>query len=544
VEPFRSFTIRAISYGTIDELHPVFNSNVDMPWNTYEPLVKASFTGTGVKLIPTLAVSWTNNAQATEWTFKLRPNVKFHDGTPFTADAVKFTIAMGKAHTYRNSGTVYGPIASVEVVDPLTVKITTSFPLNVPVHLSGYWSPYQASPSMVSDALKAGWISQTDSAKDQAVKLVDKFKSTGALGPNGQSYGTGPYMIKPGTYDPIKGLTMIRFADYWGGWATRQVDTIIVDVISDQSLANRLVANGEADVIFQGIGVQFLPLMLSSPHVRVQEVLDNTANYLQFNTHKAPLDNVLVRRALSYAIDYAAVLNVGYQGHGAAQGVDFTGAIPKNLPYYDKTAAGFTFDLNKAKDLLKQAGYTNGKIEPPVKLLATYTTNNPEGGPQFEAIRPTWRELGVELDVRGMQSGPWVALAFKGSLSGAPLEAQDVSITKWAPAMFATFPNLNDRYGQFGGKLATFNWSYWLNNDYKKLIDEAWANEIPNPAKARDLYLQAQKLLFDQAPGVAINNPPLIGAINKNWAGFVLDPGRGKAQVEFYYLRWTGELPK
>jgi ABC-type transport system substrate-binding protein len=200
--------------------------------------------------------------------------------------------------------------------------------------------------------------------------------------------------------------------------------------------------------------------------------------------------------------------------------------------------------MNKAKALLKQAGYANGKIEPPVKLLATYTTNNPEHGAQFEAIRPTWRELGVELDVRGMQSGPWVALGFKGSLSGAPLESQDVSLTKWAPAMFASFPNLKDRYGLTAGKLSTFNWSYWVNVDYQKTLEEAWASEIPNPARAKELYLQVQQMLFDHAPGVGVNNPPLVGAMNKNWAGFVLDPGRGKAQVEFYLLRYTGELPK
>jgi peptide/nickel transport system substrate-binding protein len=535
---FTNHTFLAITTGTVNELDPQFNIDVWVAWNTYDNLVRVSYLDGKVKTIPQLAVSWSSNPTATEWTFNLRPNVKFHDGTPFTAEAVKFSLGRLLALSYFNSPTVSRPIDKVEVVNDLTVKITTKFPIDLPTQLSGFWSAFISSPSMYRDALAAGWINSTDSDNAKAIKVRDKFKATGALGPHDESYGTGPYRVKPGSYDPTKGVVLVRNDGYWAGWESKQINTVIINVVTDRALATRLLAQGEADFIHQNPLIQFIPDLLTSPHTNVMSALDININYIQYNTQKPPLDNVLVRRALSYAIDYKAAVDVPLLGNGVAHGLGFTGYVPKNLPFYSDKVPSYTYDLAKAKELLRRAGYADGKLN--AKLLLTYDIQWPDHAATVEAMRPGWRELGVEIDARAMQIGAWFALGFKGNLGKAPLEAQDVTLVKWAPAMFATFSNLESRFGSGSGAPGIFNWSYWVNEDFMKLLQEAWANEIPNPQRAQELYIQLQTLLHNEAVGIALNNPMSVAAISRNWSGYVVDPGHGKASIYYHDLRYVG----
>jgi len=173
--------------------------------------------------VPRLALSWTSNADFTEWTFNLRKGVKFHDGTSFNATAVEWTYDRAGRHRFGNAQQVAEPLEKVTALDTYTVKFKTKYPINLPQLLSVPIGAYISSPNT-----------------HLREKLADDTKALIAWHDQGRSDGTGPYVMDPKTYEPTKQLVLRRFKDYWGGWADRQASNIIVKAQQTEPLQKDL----------------------------------------------------------------------------------------------------------------------------------------------------------------------------------------------------------------------------------------------------------------------------------------------------------------
>jgi peptide/nickel transport system substrate-binding protein len=226
---------------------------------------------------------------------------------------------------------------------------------------------------------------------------------------------------------------------------------------------------------------------------------------------------------LAYAIPYSAIVTNVYKGYAArADSYVAPGTFGYNpIPGY------FNFNMTKAQNLLKQAGFSTGKISPAVTATVHLFAIYPETLQTWELIQPYWAQLGVNLNIQSMDIDPLFAAAHGAN-------PQDIWGVRWNPSCLSAGCQLLDNYGN-----ASFvNLSYWTNSTFEGLENQALALEGSNPAQAKIVFAQAQDMLFQSAPGVTMLFLQKVFGINSHWSGYVYDqydPNR----INVYSFRYS-----
>ncbi|WP_226996556.1 ABC transporter substrate-binding protein [Thermococcus sp. 5-4] len=469
-----------------------FSNSIVVLANVYECLVK--YTPNGLE--PWLATSWESNENGTVWTFHLRKGVKFHTGNTMTAEDVKWsierTIRMGLGPAF-----IWDPIDKMEVVDDYTIKFYLKYPANLPLIASSAYGAYIMDSRYLStvgdDNAIADWFNQ------------------------GQDAGTGPYTIVKDKYDPKTEIVLKKFDDYWGGWSGDQFDIAVIKIVPDASLREQMVTSGEIQIT-RDLPLDDLPKLQENPSVKVDQTASYQELYAFFNTKKEPLNNKLVRQALSYAVPYKDIVDYVLHGYGEVA----KGPIPKGMLGHFEDMDTYTYDIDKAKQLLAQAGYPDGGF----KLVLTYTQGDQAEAKVAEIIKAEWKKLGVDVEIRPMNWEQQWALA-----KSDPSKAQDILMMYWWPTyptpydflfnMFHCEPEIN------------FNLCYYCNDEFDKAIDEAATLEGIDPDKAAQLYRKAEEILMEDAPAIFFYNPDDVYVYHKSITGFKDNPGY--PQVVFFY---------
>jgi len=461
-DPIKSFSTEALYTG-----------------NIYEQLLRINPPGSTDRFTPLLAESWQASADGLTWTFKLRSGVKFHDGEPLTADAVKKSIEAAKDHG--GASFIWAPLKSIDVVDDLTVKLTLS---------------YAAPVDLIASSLYGAWI-VSPKALD-AVAADDKYFEKGVDG------GTGPYTIE--SYTPDKEVLLKRFDDYWGGWKdVNHFDKVLVTITPEAVQEQQMLESGEVD------------LALSIPLENISQFKDKAGynfynepsffNYVGlFNTLRPPLDNKLVRQALSYAIPYDDIIKIGAQGYATQS----RGPVPAGVWPHSDNVPQYTQDLVKAADILKQAGHPGGGF----KLKLTYASENQNETRFAPLIKDAFAKIGVDVDIQ--------AIAFNQQWEAAkadPAKAQDIFLLLYWPTYSdAGTDNLWSLF--HSSDKPFFNLSYWNNKDYDKLIDDAATLTVSDPQTSLKKYEDGMKLLVDEAPGLFFYDTKAVYAVPDRLQGF------------------------
>ena len=285
---------------------------------------------------PWLAESWTVSEDQKELVFKIRTGIKFHDGTPFDAAAVKFQFdqIMDKANASPLLP-LLGSLKSVEAPDATTARFL-------------FDKPYAPFFSRLASA-SFGFNSPT------AVKKFGEHYGRNVV-------GTGPYMLK--SWDPGTELQLVRNPDYKQlradainkGQAT--IDRVVLTVISEESVAEAALESGELSAAV--VSTDVISRLKDNPqfHVVIDKVVTNLL-FLEFNESRKPFDNPEVRRAIGYAIDREAAVKAAFDGYAAPA----LSPLAIGIPGYNADAAGkdgTPYDPAKAKALLLQAGFKQG----------------------------------------------------------------------------------------------------------------------------------------------------------------------------------------
>ncbi|HEY2594800.1 MAG TPA: ABC transporter substrate-binding protein, partial [Chloroflexota bacterium] len=274
------------------------------------------------QIVPDLAQSWT--ADNDTWTFKLRQGVMFHDGTPFNAAAVKYMFDryLVNSEKVRRAGDWMPYLASVDALDDSTVQFKTkgidAFFLN---RLAG----------------EVGIVSPT-----QHQKLGQDYLKN--------PVGTGPFQFKE--WVPGVNITVVRNDNYFGDKA--YLDSVIMRPISEDTTRALALQTGEVQLATPIIPEQ-ISQMQSDPNINIVSRATTLNLMFGMNNTKSPFDNVNVRQALNYAIDRDAIVMNVYSGLARAM----QGAVPQAALNY-APVAGFTYDPDKAKQMLSDAGYAGG----------------------------------------------------------------------------------------------------------------------------------------------------------------------------------------
>jgi len=494
--PAAPLVLKIANTANITTWDPVksFSTEAAYMANLYEQLLRINPPGSAEKYTPLLAESWESNTDGTVWTFHLRPNVKFHDGEPMNAAAVKASIEAAKDHA--GAAFIWWMLDNVEVVDDLTVNfnLTASAPID-----------------LVASSLYGAWI-VSPKALVAAAADENYFES-------GVEAGTGPYMLE--SYTPDQEIVFTRFDDYWGGWQPGQYDKVLVQIVPEATTQQQMLEGGDVDLVTR-IPIENYDSFKNNPDYTYDEE-PSFYNYVGFfNTLRPPLDDVKVRQALSYAIPYDDIITIGAKGLGTQS----RGPVPAGVWPWSPDVNQYTYDLDKAKELLKEAGHEGGGFT----LRLTYAAENDTEAAFAPLIKDSYAQIGVDVTLE--------AVAFNQQWEEAksdPANAQDMFLLLYWPTYSdAGSDNLWSMF--YYTEKPFFNLSYWNNPDFNSLVDEAIGDTVSDPATSQAKYVEAMNLLVDQAPGLFFFDTKVVFIIPKYIEGFQYNLNYPFVQYFFYDL--------
>lgn len=461
----------AIAYGSED----VFFCNI------YETLLRYNYNTKGYDKI--LVTDYTKSPDGLVWTFKLREGVKFHDGTDFNAEAVKFSIDRNK-NMQQGAAYIWDPVKDIQVIDDYTVQFTLSYTVDFEEVVSCQYDAFIYSPTAVGDDMKAAteWFSKNNEA------------------------GTGPYMLQ--SYTQGSGAVLTKFDGYWGGWEGDHFDKIAFKVATENSSRRQMVESGDVDVALQ-MTPEDAEALQSNPELKilVNSAAKNEVAYL--NTKKAPLDNKLVRQALAYSYPYEDVIKYLKKGKYGSVATDVLApailrGATESIPY--------TYDVNKTKELLQQAGYPNGGLT----LTVTYNTVSDDLKKILEFWKSRLSEVGITLDLQAMSWDAWYSQAKDPDASKRP----DISAVElWSDTMTSM--------GVYGsGVMTDASWNFSGFSD--KTIDEELAKAYGETAfdkeKSTQMLQEVGKKVAEECFTINMCDMKDITIVNSKIEGYEFNP--------------------
>jgi peptide/nickel transport system substrate-binding protein len=431
--------------------------------NSYEGLVKAEGSKEA-KLVPALAESWEISPDGLNYTFKLRQGVKFHDGTPLNAEAVKYSfdrlLAMGMGAVGN-----FTSIDKVEVVDDATVKFILKDPFpSFLLALSSMWGPLIVSPTAVKANEKDGDWGQAWLAENEA--------------------GTGPYKVEK--WERNQQLTLVRNPDYWGGWGDKYVEKVVVRFVPESTTMRLMIEKGDADIAVGMTSNEDLDALAQTPGVVVEEFSAMSIREVRINTTKPPLDDVKVRQALAYSFDYDQAANGILGGHA----VRLDSITAKGVQGYYKPSFMYVKDLEKAKQLLADAGHPDGGFSLDYIWLSGYDIDRQIG----EMWQADLKTLGIDLKIQEMPLNTW------WEAQGNPETAPQMMMGQWGLDYADATSQIWLMYysGNFPPKGS--NYFYYKNEEVDKLLEQARVE--PDAAKRDQLYQPAVEMIYTDSPEV------------------------------------------
>lgn len=326
--------------------------------------------------------------------------------------------------------------------------------------------------------------------------------------------GTGPYLLD--SWKPDQELVLRKYEAYWGGWTRPSAERIVIRIVKDAVVLQNMVEAGQADIVTL-VPRESLASVDGRPDCKVLTGPSFMNYAIHLNTRKPPLDNALVRQAISYAIAYQDIIKVSV----ASLGRQSVGPIPRGEFGHDPKLPQYRYDLAKAKELMRQAGYPDGLKRP---LVFTFAAENAAHRAYAPLVKENLAKIGIEVEVRPiMWTAQWEMM------QGDPEKAQDLGALLW-------WPTFNDAYETLASlwrteKTPFFNFAYYTNPEFDALIDKAYTT--PDAAEALKLYRQAQEVLVREAPSVYLFDLTTAVPMRENVEGYLINPSYPKAMY-FY----------
>ena len=335
--------------------------------NVFEGLTR--FMGDG-SIVPGLAESWDISDDGTVYTFHLHDGVKFHDGTTMDAEDVKFSLDRARAEDSANAQkALFAGIESVEVVDPLTVRVTLKEP-NGNFLFNMAWG----------DAVIV------------APESIDGIKQN--------PVGTGAFRFA----NWVQGdkIELVKNPDYWGTPA--KLDHVTFKFISDPTAAFAAVMAEDVDVFTGFPAPENLPQFEADPRFQVLVGSTEGETILATNNRQPPFDNVKVREAMAHAIDRQALIDGAMFGYGTPIGTHFA---PHHPAYVDLTGLS-KYDPDLSRKLLAEAGFPDG-FETTLHLPPPSYARR--GG---EIIQSQLAAVGIKAEIINVEWAQWLETVFRG----------------------------------------------------------------------------------------------------------------------------------
>lgn len=432
-------------------------------FNVYEGLLKPDSQGNN---IPAVAESYTVSEDLMTYTFKLRDGIKFHNGKNVTADDVKYSIDKfaGISDGSEPLVSAFSVIEEVNIIDDKTVDVVLNTPdTDLPTYLA-----------MVSAA------------------IIPKDNEN----PDTVAIGTGPY--KYVSRSPQENIICEAFDDYWGEKANIKNVTFKVEANADSIVMDLL--GGSIDFYARLTIDQVKQL---NDEFSVYEGTMNLVQALYLNNNVKPFDDVRVRQALSYATDVDEILDITAEGKGTKIGSSMFPAFGK---YYDESLSElYPTDIEKAKELLKEAGYENG-----FNMTITVPSNYQPHIDVAQVLAEQYKKIGVNAEIQLVEWNSWLSDVYTGRDFESTVIGVDASYLA-ASALLSRFEST-----------AANNFINFKSDAYDKAYNKTLTTADDDERTA--LYLECEKILTDEAANVYIQDLPEYVVLNKKFTGYEFYP--------------------
>lgn len=481
--------------GTTDEMDVLYYAYNSIPILTWDPSIEFSngiivlnniyeqllrFNAATKEYEKVLATDYGKSEDGLVWTFKLREGVTFHDGTPFNAEAVKYSVERTK-EIGQGAAFIWDPVQEIKIVDDYTVEFVLSYPAPMDVVVSCPYASFMMSPSL----------------KDQPENWFEA----------GNANGTGPYKLQESTMGDEVILT--KNEDYWKGWNEEHFEKVIIKKVSETSSRRQMIESGEADITVE-LPSEDVEALKAAGNVTVDVVPSFTNLIGFFNTQKAPLNDVKVRQALSYAFPYDDVVEYAMGGYAKQS----YGPVPEGMWGHSEDLFQYSYDLDKAKQLLQEVGIKEGQL----KLLLTYMTGDEAEKKMAELYKAELSKIGIELEIRAM---PWES-QWEMAMGTDPSAQQDIFVMYWWNDLSTPYSYL---YSLFHTEDSTlYNLGYYSNPEFDTLIDGAQAKSAVNIEEAENDFKAAQEILMKDTPALFMYDKNVVWVKSPELKGHADNP--------------------
>lgn len=459
--------VRAQDFATFDP-DLAQNDSLFIQQQVFEGLYRGTKDGKGVE--PWLAKSYSQSADGLTWTFKLRTDVKFSNGAPLTAADVKFSL--DRATAGDGWGFINSAIGSVEAPAADTVVIKTKFK----------WAPLLADLACFSNSVLP---------KDFGGKTAAEFFKS--------PIGTGAFVFDKWT--PGTEIKLVANKTYWQP-GKPYLNSVTWKYVADDNTREFMLKGGQADINEEPPAANIKSLQ-AAPNITVGIFPAAASNYLAFN-HKVPaLSDVNVRRAISYAVDRAAINKIVFSGLGTAS----NSFLPPGVNFYDKNSPGVQFDLKKAAAELAKSKYKKG-----LKLELLIRGGNKAHEASASILQASLKKIGITVTIKSQEPSvhrvTQKAMEYEMTFTGWTMDIVD-------PDQLLTFGLTPE-----GGTNAYF--TGYNNEKVNAAIKKGQTNVDPKVRAAA--YTFVQKQVADDAFMAFTINPPYLYAWSNKITGFFVNP--------------------
>ena len=451
--------------GPVENFDPaevLYMMNGQVTLQIYEPLL--TYDLETYTPIPHLARKWEYSEDLTKCTFYLVQGVKFHDGTPFNADAVVFSFDRMKAIGMGPSE-LFLPIVKAEAIDEYVVQFTADRPFGIwEDRFASYVGLLMVSPTYV----QAHATDEDPWAKDWMRR---------------NTCGTGPYQLEE--YVEGQYVNMVRFDDYWRGWTGVEFDGVRVVIVGDAAMRKPMLERGETDT-GSSIPDTLIPILAQNSEINVVTFPGMYKQYLYLKCNKGPLADKKLRKVLEYAIDMNDVTAVGHYASTLS-----AGAIPAGMLGFDPSLDQFWGrDVAKAKQMLADAGYEPGEVTLTLMNLGEYVEAHRKIG---VLIKEQLEEVGINVEIQPVLWGEFISKTVNPEISA------DMYFAYNLPFCAEPYLLLYTAFHPDTGRSTTSGWNNgYVNEEVGRLLDEA-ERTVDRNARA-ELYREAQAIIHEDIP--------------------------------------------
>ncbi|MGE8329230.1 ABC transporter substrate-binding protein [Pseudomonas urmiensis] len=463
----------------------------------YNRLVEFERGATAVQ--PALAEKWQVSADGLQYTFHLRPGVKFHSNQTFTptrdfnADDVLFTFQrmLDKQQPLRKAYPTEFPYFVSMGLDKTIAKVEKTDPMTVVFTLNNVDAAFIQNLAMSFAAILSA---------EYADHLLAAGKPSDI---NQKPIGTGPFVFQRYQKD-----SQIRYKgnqDYWKPEDVK-IDNLIFSINIDPSVRIQKLRRNECQVTLHPRPAD-LPKLKTDKQLQVLSKPGFNLGYIAYNTRHAPFDQLQVRQAMDMAVNKPAIIQAVYQDAGQLA----VNAMPPTQWSYDDTLKDPPYDPEKAKALLKQAGVKEG-TEITLWAMPVQRPYNPNAKLMAEMLQADWSKLGFKVRIVSYEWGEYLKRMKSGE--------HDIALIGWTGDNGDPDNWLGTLYSC--GAIGSNNYSLWCDQQYDQLVQQA--KQVTDREQRSALYQQAQQRLKQQVPITPVAHSTVNQPISARVHDFKVSP--------------------